>query len=93
MKHLANIAMHLYALNSTIARASRAYSIGLFNAQHEIGLVYLQASESEAAINKAFNEIVKCRVGQGQENIKNTVADNMYKARMHAASHSTSRNY
>jgi len=93
MKHLANIAMHLYALNSAIARASRSYSIGLLNAQHEVGLVYLQASQSEAAINEAFNEIVKCRIGQGQENIKNTVAENIYKARKHAASHSTSRNY
>lgn len=93
LKHLANIAMHLYALNSVIARASRAYSIGLFNAQHEIGLVFLQATESERAITEAFNEIIKTRVGKGQENIKTTVAENVFKAKQHAASHSTSRNY
>lgn len=85
--------MHLYALNSVIARASRAYSIGLFNAQHEVGLAFLQATESERAITEAFNEIIKTRVGKGQENIKTTVAENVFKAKQHAASHSTSRNY
>lgn len=93
MKHLANIAMHLYALNSVIARASRAYSIGLKNAQHEIGLVYLQANVSKTAINEAFDEIVRARSGQGLENIKTTIAENVFKAKQHAASHSTARNY
>lgn len=93
MKHLANIAMHLYALNSIIARASRAYSIGLHNAQHEIGLCFLQANHSNRAITEAFDEIVKARIGQGQDNIKNTVSENVFKAAKHAATHSIERNY
>lgn len=93
MKNLANIVMHLYALNSVIARASRAYSIGLHNAQHEIGLVFLQAEVSKRAITEAFDEIVQTRIGRGQENIKTTVAENVFKEKQHAVTHATSRNY
>lgn len=93
MKHLSNIAMHLYALNAIIARASRSYSIGLHNAQHEIGLVFLQANYSNNKINEAFQEILRARSGNGLENIKDTVAENVFKAKQSATSHSIDRNY
>ena len=93
LKSLANIAMHLYALNSVLARASRSYSIGLKMGSHELGLAYLQAWESDAAIKMSYAEIVNSRDGSGPENIINTVADNVYKMKQHAASHSTDRNY
>lgn len=93
MKHLADIAMHLYALNSVIARASRSYSIGLSSSQFEISLAHLQANEAKLVVDRCFDEISKLRSGQNFDNTKTNIADNVFKKKKHAATHSLTRNY
>jgi hypothetical protein len=68
-------------------------SIGLPNAQHEMGLVQLQTKLSEKIMNECFEEILITRNGQGLDNAKLALSENILKARQHAASHATSRNY
>lgn len=91
--NLSQICMHLYAMNSVLARASRAYSIGLPNAQHEVALASVQTQESERIVNELHSEIIKSRGGLGLENTKVNIADKVFKLKEHAASHSISRNY
>ncbi len=93
MKHLANIVLHLYALNCVIARASRSYSIGLASSQFEISLAHLQANEAKLIINNCFDEILKLRMGKSLDNTKTNVSDNVFKIRKHAVTHSLTRNY
>jgi len=93
MKHLANIVLHLYALNCVIARASRSYSIGLASSQFEINLAHLQANEAKLVVDNCFNEILKLRIGQSLDNTKSNISDNVFKAGKHSITHSLTRNY
>ncbi|RNA29460.1 Acyl- dehydrogenase family member mitochondrial [Brachionus plicatilis] len=90
---LADMAMHIYAMNSAIARASRSYSIGLPNSQHEVALVFVQCKESGKIVDEMHADIISSRGGEGLNNTKFNIADNVLKVKNHAASHSISRNY
>lgn len=90
---LADMAKHIYAMNSAIARASRSYSIGLPNGQHEVALVFLQCKESGRIVDEMHSDIISSRGGEGLDNTKFNIANNILKAKDHAASHSISRNY
>lgn len=90
---LADMAKHIYAMNSAIARASRSYSIGLPNSQHEVALVFLQCQQSGRIVDEMHSDIISSRGGEGLNNTKFNIADNVLKAKDHAASHSISRNY
>lgn len=93
MKHIANIAVQLYALNSTIARASRSYAIGLEGSQFEIDLAHLQADEANRVVNYCFEEIARTRKNISFDNTKTNIAENIFKKKKHAATHSLTRNY
>jgi len=92
-RNLSDIAMHIYAMNSVLARTSRAYSIGLKNANHELNLVSLQCYESKNRVNEAFERIVSSQNGMGIENIRLTAAEHIFRANGESTVHSLSRNY
>ena len=93
LKILADMAMHIYALNCAIARASRSYSIGLPNCQHELSLVLIQANNMDINVKICFENIIKSNEGSGLDNIVNNVAEHVYKSKGHGSTRSISRNY
>lgn len=93
MKKLADMAMEIYALNCSIARASRSYSIGLPNCQHELSLVLLQANKAHLNVKLCFEDIMKSNGGVGLDNTINSVAGHVFKSKGHGSTHSISRNY
>ena len=93
LKYLSDMSMHIYAMNAAISRASRAYSIGLPNAQHEVALALVQANESFTYINKLCKHIKDGQTGSGIENILVNISDKSLKVKDHAASHCLTRNY
>jgi hypothetical protein len=90
---LAEISIQLYSLNSVLARASRAYSLGLANSQHEIHLAFIQASEAQNICENLFSNIINSTTGTSLEKTKINVANNVFMAKKHAAVHSLTRNY
>jgi acyl-CoA dehydrogenase family member 9 len=101
LKRLADISMEIYALNSSIARASRSYSIGLKNSQHDLNLTMLQAHSSEMICDQLFEDIVNntnqtqivgSTVGSN-DNVVENITDKMMTQNAHACSHSILRNY
>jgi acyl-CoA dehydrogenase family protein 9 len=93
LKYLSDMSMHIYAMNAAISRASRAYSIGLPNAQHELALALVQANESSIYINKLCKHITDGQTGSGIDNILVNISDKSLKNKDHAASHCLTRNY
>ncbi|CAF0875016.1 unnamed protein product [Brachionus calyciflorus] len=85
---LADMCMHIYAMNSVLARASRSYSIGLPNSQHELALAFVQCQESSRLIDYLHADIIKSRGGEGLDNTKFNIADRVFKFKDHAATHS-----
>ncbi len=76
-----------------IARASRSYSLGLPNCQHEIGLAFVQAAEAQNICESLFSNIINSTTGISLEKTKINIADSVFNAKRHAATHSTTRNY
>jgi acyl-CoA dehydrogenase family protein 9 len=93
MKNLAEMAKHIYAMNASIARASRSYSIGLPQSTHELALVHMHTHQANLLINELHQKIVWSNKGSGVDNTVLNVADQVFKSKEHAAVHSTSRNY
>ena len=93
LRSMADMAMHIYAMNSVLARTSRSYSIGIKNSQHELNMAQLQARDSRLVVNECYNRIFGETNGMGLEEIRKSVAEEVFRAKEHAATHSMSRNY
>lgn len=93
LRNLADMTVELYALNAVIARASRSYSIGLPNSQHEINMVFVQTQHAQNVVSNLHSAIVNSKYGSSLEGTKITIADQVIMKKEHAATHSVSRNY
>ena len=91
--NLSDMAMHIYALNSVVARTSRAYSIGLKYSNHELNLAFMQCNQSSNRINESFQRIITSKNGMGIENLRMTVAEHIFRSNGQSTIHSLSRNY
>lgn len=92
-RNLSDIAMNIYAMNSVVARSSRAYSIGLKNANHELSLATLQCYHSKSRAIDAFERIISSRLGMGIENTRINASEHIFRANGESTIHSLSRNY
>lgn len=93
LKYLADMSMHIYAMNAACSRASRSYSIGLPNGQHELALALIQSYESAQIIDRLAKNIANYRTGTTLDNVLINVADQVIKSKEHAAVHCLNRNY
>ena len=91
--NLSEMVVNLYAMNATIARASRSYSIGLANAPHELALTHMQALESHNKIDGIFTGVVRSERGYNFDNTRINIADKVFNKQEHAATHALTRNY
>lgn len=104
LKHLTDLAMYLYALNSIVARASRSYSIGLPNSQHELWIASVQSRQMMHQAEWAIASLVSATQRQetvdlntpstpNLEGTRSSIADRIFMNKNHAAVHALTRNY
>ena len=93
LARLSDMCMHIYALNACVARASRAYAIGLPNAQHELALAFLVAREADHQVNILNRSVEENRSAGGIDSILVNVGEKVLKAKAHSATHCLSRSY
>ncbi|KAJ8302027.1 hypothetical protein KUTeg_021014 [Tegillarca granosa] len=92
LKRVADIAIDLYGMTSCIARSSRAYCIGLKNADHEITLTKAFCLEANRRI---FLNVKDISDGEGVNNDLNlkAIASTIFKHKSYAAEHPLQRNW
>ncbi len=93
LRYLADMCIEIYAMNACVARASRAYSIGLPNFQHELALAMIQCDQSFRRVNSLCENIKLAHSGFGLDNTVVNVGEKVFKTKQHAAAHCTTRNY
>ena len=91
LRQLADMTTQVWALNAVIGRASRSYSIGLPNAQHEVELAHLFAQGAQHKFNKIYDDATD-REGR-LENIRMNVASKVFVNKQHVPAHPIARNY
>lgn len=91
--NLSEIALNIYGMNAAIARASRSYSIGLANASHEMALTQIQCLESNKIVDEIYKGVLNSGIGHNFENTRLNIADKVFNAKEHAATHALTRNY
>lgn len=70
LRRLAEIVMEIYAMTAMIGRASRAYSIGLKNADHEVEMTFLYCKHARVRIDNLSREIEEHGYRTGDEHIQ-----------------------
>ncbi|XP_014790047.1 complex I assembly factor ACAD9, mitochondrial [Octopus bimaculoides] len=92
VQRIADIAIDLYAMTSCIARASRSYSIGLRNADHEITITKTFCAHASQRIGNKVQELSVGSVMNYDENLRQ-ISDRIISARGYAAEHPLTRNW
>jgi len=70
LRRLSEIAIEIYAMTAMLGRASRAYSIGLKNADHETEMTFLYCKHARARIDRFAKEIQEHGHATGDEHLQ-----------------------
>ena len=70
LRRLAEIVMEIYAMTAMIGRASRAYSIGLKNAEHETEMTFLYCKHARKRVDRLAKEINEHGHETGDEHLQ-----------------------
>jgi len=92
LRRMADIVIDLYAMTAVLGRASRSYSIGLPNCDHEIKLAASFCYDAAARSNRAIDELLEGDVGT-QDIVLKQIAETMFANGGYCASHPLKRNF
>lgn len=92
LKRLSDIAIDMYAVTACLARASRSYSIGLRNCEHEGLLTSAFTNEAIMRIDQNLLELNTGKWGNGDEQLRK-ISENVFKHGGYVPEHPLSRNW
>ena len=70
LRRLSEIVLEIYAMTAMLGRASRAYSIGLRNCEHETEMTFLYCKHARVRIDKLAKEINEHGHATGDEHLQ-----------------------
>jgi alkylation response protein AidB-like acyl-CoA dehydrogenase len=70
LRRLAEIVTEIYAMTAMLGRASRSYSIGLRNCEHETEMTFLYCKHARIRIDKLAKEIQEHGYDTGDEHLQ-----------------------
>lgn len=70
LRRLSEIVLEIYAMSAMLGRASRAYSIGLRNCEHETEMTFLFCKHARLRIDKLAKEIHEHGYATGDEHLQ-----------------------
>jgi len=92
LKRLADVIIEVYAMTAVVARASRAYCIGMRNAEEEVKVAMLFTYRTYEKVNQLMKELSESDWSNGDLVLKD-VAEQTFQKKCYFASHPLERTY
>jgi acyl-CoA dehydrogenase family member 9 len=93
LRRLSDISMEIYAMNASIARCSRSYSIGLPNCDHEVKLTNSLCYYANKRVEYLYNELITTRNGRNVDDLLLNIANRSLKDKQISNTHCLERSY
>ena len=93
LKRLGELATSVYAINATLARASRSYSIGVRNCHNEIFLANVFVYNECRKVDNLFRDIMVAKTGYSVDEMAFNIVDLSVKEKQASATHPLTRTY
>lgn len=93
LRRLSDIGMEIYAMNASIARCSRSYSVGLPNCDHEVKLTNSICYYGNKRVQYLYDELITTRKGHNVDDLLLNIAHRSLKDKQISTTHCLERSY